>query len=135
MLEIEEELQEALTKLIFGYHPGICTANGSPTPEIEQQKVGKRCDILRIQPLYAQRGKFNNANTGDRIREIERVGGRHSISVAGISLADGPVSNTEDLSIVKEEIGWVHVELNNKVAAYGAGELIEGVVLLRLKEN
>ena len=75
------------------------------------------------------------ANTNDRRREIERVGGRHCISIAGISLADGLVQATEDLSLSKETVGWVHVELNNKVAAYGAGDLIEGVVLLRLKEN
>ena len=65
------------------------------------------------------------------------MGGRHSISVASISLADdgGPVRTSDDLSIAKDSIGWVHVELNNKVAAYGAGDLIEGVVLMRLKEN
>ena len=63
------------------------------------------------------------------------MGGRHSISVAGLSLADGPVRTGEDLSIASEQIGWVHIELNNKVAAYGAGDLIEGVVLLRLKDN
>ena len=63
------------------------------------------------------------------------MGGRHSISVAGISLADELVRAPDDLSLSKDTVGWVHIELNNKVAAYGAGDLIEGVVLMRLKHN
>ena len=78
---------------------------------------------------------YGEARNEARAREVARVGGRHSISVAGISLADGPVKRSEDLSISKDSVGWVHIELNNKVAAYGAGDLIEGVVIMRLKEN
>ena len=74
------------------------------------------------------------AKTDDRVREIERVGGQHSISVASMALDDVLDVRRFNKDLIENKIGWVHMQVENRVANFGAGEIIKGFILLKIND-
>ena len=68
------------------------------------------------------------------MREIERVGGRNSISVASLALDDVLDVRRFDKNLIENKIGWVHMQVENRVANFGAGDIIKGFILLKIND-
>ena len=68
------------------------------------------------------------------MREIERVGGRNSISVASLALDDVLDVRRFDKKLIENKIGWVHMQVENRVANFGAGDIIKGFILLKIND-
>ena len=68
------------------------------------------------------------------MREIERVGGRNSISVASQALDDVLDVRRFDKKLIENKIGWVHMQVENRVANFGAGDIMKGFILLKIND-
>ena len=117
------EEAEAIT-MLTGHHPGFI--NGGTG-----QRPAAIYDHLRMEPFLVG----SNARNAQRLKEIARLGGPHSISIASTSLADKvfllPTAAGQDQQAIDGyHFNWVHIEIDDRNASHCAGQVLSGYVYL-----